>query len=236
MTSRLRSFRDQARTLAKGVGSLRALAQVLARRAWSSEKSFGLVADLSDLPEPRRARVPVLMKPCEPRSFKGFADELERVDGDDALEVASRIRMCNAGVEQLSVATDPGGEPIYAQWLIDVSNQEALHTVVPRLFPVLGPDETLVEGAYTFVRSRRTGAMADGMHQLLVAASTGGERRCFTYVSAGNAPSLKGCARVGFELDHVRLTRRRLGRRSVVRQAPNPSDRNAWTTAVAPSR
>jgi hypothetical protein len=175
------------------------------------------------------------MKPSEPRSFRGFADELGRVDGDDALEVASRIRMCNAGVEQLYVATDDDGEPIYAQWLIDVTNQKALHVVVPRLFPDLAPDETLVEGAYTFVRSRRTGAMADGMNQLLVEASARGARRCFTYVAAGNAPSLKGCARVGFELDHVRLTRRRLGRRSVVRQPPSPSDRSAWTTAIAPS-
>jgi hypothetical protein len=212
-----------------------AVVSALANRAWSTSTSFGLAADPRHPPEQRHARVPVRMDRWAPHDFTGFDDELERVTGDDALEVANRIRMCRAGVERLYVATDPDGEAIYAQWLIDSSGQAALHTVVPDLFPPLRSDETLVEGAYTFVRYRRTGAMADGMHQLLTAAAENGATRCLTYVSASNGPSLKGCARVGFDLDHVRLTRRRVGRRSVARRPPEPDDRHRWSQAVAPS-
>lgn len=235
VTQGLRSSTQRIFSVAKAMDDPKALAQALADRSWSKGVSFGLAADLRELPDPRKARIPVLMEACESPSFHGFEDELGRVQGDDALEVGNRIRMCEGDVQQLFVASDDQGEPIYAQWLIDSSNQRALHEVVPQLFPDLGEDETLVEGAYTFVNFRRTGAMADGMHQLLALAASRGARRCFTYVAAGNAPSLKGCARVGFQLDHVRLAMRRLGRRSVVRRAPEAGEREFWNEAVKPS-
>ena len=41
---------------------------------------------------------------------------------------------------------------------------------ITRLHPHLGQDETLLEGAYTFVDSRRRGTMGDGTRHLLVKA------------------------------------------------------------------
>jgi hypothetical protein len=215
------------------LGSLRSIAQ---RRVWGTAVSFGLRADVDELPPRRHAKVPLSMLPEEPGTFRGFDEELERVRAQDALEVLDRARMCREGVRELYVARNGDGEPMYAQWLVRHGDQEPLHRAVPDLFPRLGPGEALVEGAYTFVASRRLGAMADGMHQLLERARDLGDRSVHTYVSADNIPSLRGCANVGFKLDHARLTKRRLGVRSVERRPPTAAERAQWEQAVAARR
>ena len=45
--------------------------------------------------------------------------------------------------------------------------------------------------------------MADGMSQLLASARDAGDLKAYTYVDEGNIPSLRGCANVGFEPDHL---------------------------------
>jgi len=87
--------------------------------------------------------------------------------------------------------------------------------------------------AYTFMNFRRLGAMADGMRQLLVQSRDAGDRRVFTYVAEDNVPSLRGCANVGFILDHLRYDRRRLGVRRVRRVPPDAASKARWAAAVA---
>ncbi len=202
------------------------------RRVWSSSISFGLCADLSGLPAARPARIAMRMEPQDPDSFTGFDDELELVSGVGRVEVADRQRLCAAGVATLYAAVDDSGLPIYAQWLIRRNEQEPLHRRTHGLFPQLGETEALVEGAYTFMNFRRLGAMADGMRQLLVQSRDAGDQKVFTYVAEDNVPSLRGCANVGFVLDHVRLDRRRLGVRRVFRVPPDASSEARWAAAV----
>ena len=174
------------------------------------------------------------MAPYDPESFNGFEDELPRVSGGDAVEVAQRQGLCAAGVRTLYVAVDDSDVPIYAQWLVRRDEQDALHRATHGIFPQLGEGEALVEGAYTFLSYRRFGAMADGMHQLLVRARDSGDRKVFTYVALTNIPSLRGCANVGFVPDHVRRDTRRLGLRRV-RRVPLDGLSNAiWAEAVKP--
>jgi hypothetical protein len=75
--------------------------------------------------------------------------------------------------------------------------------------------------------------MGDGMHQLLELARGQGAHAAITYVAAGNGPSLRGCANVGFELHHVRVTTRRLGIRRSVRRPLDGESRTAWEEALA---
>ncbi len=208
--------------------------KALRSRAWSDSVSFGLASSLTDLPEPRPAKIPVDMAVREPRTFRGFDDESARVAGGDRVEVEQRRRLCAAGANQLYVATAENGDAIYAQWLFHPGGQAPLEAVTPNQFPPLKPGETLVEGAYTFVNYRKLGAMAVGMNQLLVAARESGANKCFTYVSADNIPSLRGCANVGFGLDHVRVTRQRLGRRQATYRPPTDAERAVWDAAIAP--
>ena len=208
----------------------RKLAHLARSRAWSSEVSFGLRADLDDLPAVRPARIAVRMKPQDAASFSGFEDELHRVSG--GIGLVQRQSLCEAGVQTLYVAIDDGGEPIYAQWLVRSDEQEALHRVTHGLFPKLGEGEALVEGAYTFANFRKLGAMTDGMRQLLVRARDSGDRKVFTYVAVENVPSLRGCASVGFVPDHLRLDTRRLGLRRTRRVPLDTSSEAHWAAAV----
>lgn len=202
------------------------------RRVWSSTISFGLSADLEELPAARPARIAVRMEPTDTASFTGFDDEVERASGGGSVEVADRQELCAAGVATLYVAVDDSNMPIYAQWLIRRHEQEALHRKAHGLFPQLEETQALLEGAYTFMNFRRLGVMADGMRQLLLEARDAGDRRVFTYVAEGNVPSLRGCANVGFVLDHVRQDRRRLGVRRVRRLPPDAAAKARWAAAL----
>jgi hypothetical protein len=213
---------------------LRGVAKALRERAWSTHKAFGLAGDLSDIAPARAAKIEISMEPRDPHEFTGFADELARVSGDDYIEVDTRIRFCEAGVRELYVAADPQGRPIYAQWLVDTDNQAALHQAIPEMFPQLARDEALVEGAYAFVGFRSMGALGEGARQLLVKAADKGARRCFTYVSTGNTPALRGVRNAGFDVDHVRVTIFRGGRRRVQHRPPLPAERAVWEAATAP--
>jgi hypothetical protein len=202
------------------------------RRVWSSSISFGLSADLEALPAARPARISVRMEPADTASFTGFDEDAKRASGGGSVEVADRQDLCAAGVATLYVAVDDSGMPIYAQWLIRRHEQEPLHRKAHGLFPQLEETEALLEGAYTFLDFRRLGAMADGMRQLLVEARDAGDRKVFTYVAEDNVPSLRGCANVGFVLDHLRVDRRRLGVRRVRRVRPDSASKARWAAAV----
>jgi len=222
---------DSHRTLGllRGV-TPRKLARLARSRAWSSEVSFGLRADLDRLPDVRPAGIAVRMEPQDTASFRGFEDELHRVSG--GIGLVQRQSLCGAGVQTLYVAIDDAGEPIYAQWLVRSDEQEALHAATHGLFPQLGEGEALVEGAYTFANFRKLGAMTDGMRQLLVRARDSGDQKVFTYVAEGNVPSLRGCASVGFVPDHLRLDTRRLGLRRTRRVPLDASSEARWAAAV----
>ena len=144
--------------------------------------------------------------------------------------------MCDAGVQTLYTAPGPDGAPAYAQWLVTARDQHLLHSHRPGRYPMLGPDDVLLEGLYTFSRFRRAGVTRNGMAQLLHVAPARGARTAFTYVGAENAPALRSCAHVGFDVDHVRMNIRRLGLRwSVVRQI-DESSRQLWIRATSPQR
>lgn len=192
---------------------------------------FGLRTDLEALPEVRPAKVELHMAPVG-AEFAGFRAEEPRVDGFDLEQVRKRQDMLDAGVRELHVA-GPDGAPAYGQWLVRPGEQEPLLAHSPGAHPVLAPDEVLLEGAYTFREFRRMGAMGDGMAQLLRVAREEGFRSALTYVEDSNVASLRGCAGVGFELDHVRVSRWRLLRHSRSEQAPDAAARAAWDAATA---
>lgn len=219
--------------LLREVGAARLIA-TLRRRAWSDSRSFGLACSTEAIPPARKAAIPVDMEPVTPTSFGQFGTELERVSGDDYQEVFDRVRMCENDVRTLYVATDADGEAIYAQWLVEPAEQAPLHRTTPLIFPQLQTGDMLVEGAYTFSRFRRLGAMGDGMHQLLQFAGAKGARRVLTYVSEGNVSSLRGCANAGFAPDHLRITRRRLGARRILWRPLDEEARGTWARATEP--
>ena len=146
---------------------------------------------------------------------------------------SSRIALCDAGVRRLHVARDDSGAATYAQWLVGPEDHAAINGVNPDLSPPPGDGQVLLEGAYSYVAFRGAGAMGDAMHQLLEIARAEGNREAFTYVATDFLPSIRGCARVGFQLDHMRVSRRRLFARHVSFLPADDAARAAWQQATA---
>lgn len=219
--------------LLRGAGPSVVLRKAL-EQTWWTKLFFGLRCDLEQLPPIRRAKIEITMEPFDCRTFSGFVEELKQVKGSDYIEAYLRKALCDAGVQNLHVALGPDRTPAYAQWLVTPENQVWLHAYQPGRYLTLKPGEALVEGAYTFCRFRGVGAMADGMGQLLRVAKNQGSQRVFTYVAADNIPSLRGCANVGFVLDHIRLNKRRLGLRYSVVQGIDEHARELWAAATSP--
>ncbi len=201
------------------------------QRAWSSSTSLGLRCDLANLPPRREAKIPLLMKPAQSATEAGLLAEFEADRSNE--EAANRVALCDAGVTQLYVARDESDSACYAQWLIHPSEHHRIEAHNPGLYPPLKENQVLLEGAYTYTDFRRLGAMADGMHQLLEIARDEGATEAFTYVAAEYLPSIRGCANVGFELDHMRRSQRRLLWRNLQFMPADESAREAWNTATA---
>ena len=209
-------------------------ASLFGEQVWWTKTFLGLRCDVTHLPKVRPARVPITMEPTSTSLFRGFDQELTLSHGTDYVELLLRKGLCEAGVQELYVAhTD--GQPAYAQWLVRAEDQERLHKHAPGRYALLAPGEVLLEGAFTFAAFRRQGAMADGMAQLLQIAAAEGATSAITYVAIDNLPSLRGCSNVGFELDHVRVSVRRLGRRRSHVHEPDGRASLAWATATARS-
>jgi hypothetical protein len=222
-----------ARTL-----GVRATLLRIRRYMWSTTRSLGLRCDLGALPERRPAKVDMRMLPAASAEEAGLLEELVTVEsaaeGGTSAEVASRIAMCHDGVDGLHVARTADGEPAYVQWLIGPSEFPAIDRHSHGLYPAPEDGQVLLEGAYTYMAFRRSGAMADGMHQLLEIARERGERSAYTYVAAEYAPAIRGCANVGFVLDHVSIRKRRLFVRRVKIVPADDAAREAWERANAP--
>ena len=178
---------------------------------WLDKLFFGLRCDLAKLPPRQKAKMPVKMEPVDLQCYEAFAAEFALVTGHDAVEVYARERLREAGVSGAHHTLAANGESAFVQWLVLADAQDRLHSFQPGRYRHLGPDEALIEGAYTFTASRGKGLMIEGMGQLLVKAREAGAKTAWTYVALENLPSLRGCARVGFEPDHLRRNRRRLG-------------------------
>jgi hypothetical protein len=205
---------------------------VLTEQVWWTKTFLGLRADLTKLPRVRRARVPLTMEPTSTSLFHGFEHEIEHARGMDYVELLLRRGLCDDGVQELYVAFHDG-RPAYAQWLTRPDDQERLHEHSPGRYDVLEPNEVLLEGAFTFSAFRRMGAMGHGMSQLLHIAADEGFTSAITYVAIDNAPSLRGCANVGFDLDHVRVSVRRFGRRRSYPKLPDEHALQVWAIATA---
>jgi hypothetical protein len=219
-------------TFVKHVGPALTL-RTIAEQGWYTKLFLGLRADLGNLPDVRPAKVPIRMEPRDPTSFDAFERELREVDGNEYLEVLYRVWSCEAGVQNLYVA-EVDGQPAYAQWLVRPDDQHLMEAHMPGRYRALAGDEVLLEGAYTFAAFRRMGMMADGMAQLLRIARHGGATAAITYVGADNLPSLRGCANVGFRLDHNRYSERRLKRRRTLFRAADGQAEAIWAAATAP--
>jgi GNAT superfamily N-acetyltransferase len=204
---------ELARLMRAGHG--RRVARALATRISSRDIAFGLRRDLTLPLSPPAPKLQVLVRPLDPHDALPFLDaDASGIEGVVAFDRVRQRRLLDDGIGTCWVAIGPGGEVCYMQWLISSSSNDRIQERWPKLFPVLGADEALLEGAYTPEQHRGQGLMAYAMAVIAEHAAELGARWVVTFVGTDNVPSLKGCRRAGFTPYVERRERWLLGHRS----------------------
>jgi len=161
---------------------------------------YGLLRDLQTTFQKPKAKIPISVRPLQ-GSDLGALFDFDGASGDqkNQREVGWR-RAFAAGRSGGYVAVDDrDGTPCYVQWLFGAADNEFVRKM--RSFPHLGPDEALLENAYTPSKYRGMGIMSAAMAEIAERASEFGARYVLTFVAKDNIASLKGCQRAGFAPD-----------------------------------
>ncbi len=197
----------------------------LAYRAYSDSTSIGLRRDLTILFEGPQAKIPITVRPLRPDDDLSALDPAPGLSADEAFWRLGQRRLLESGLRTCYVAIAPERKPCYMQWVIPASENERLRTVFGNLYPVLQPDEALLEGAYTPEAYRGKGIMGAAMAEVATRAAEHGARWVITFVDAQNEASLKGCLRAGFAPYLKRQEKFRWFHRAVVFSPIGPEDR-----------
>src|SRR5471032_2033132 len=78
------------------------------REEFSVYAWLGLRCELSALQDVRPAKLPTVMEPRDPLTFRGFHEEMSRVSGRAYVDAYVRERACKASVRELFVAESDG--------------------------------------------------------------------------------------------------------------------------------
>jgi len=166
---------------------------------------YGLRRDLSLPLNKPNAKIRIAVRPLVEADIPLLLPaDMRGVDPQDRLEIAWR-RVFLGRAKGCFVAEDlRNGTPCYMQWLMSPAENSFIKLL--RGFPELGPDEALLENAYTPVNYRGLGIMSEAMALTAERAADLGARYVLTFVDQNNIASLKGCEKSGFypHMLHIR--------------------------------
>jgi len=197
---RVRGLFSRARDLGSLVlaGNLAKAWWALSYRIYSDSTSFGLRRDLTVPFTPPSAKIPLTVRPLAATDDLSALNPRPGLTANEAFSRLAQRRLLGSGLRTCYVAIAPDGMPCYMQWIIPAAENDRLRGFFGNLYPVLGRDEALLEGAYTPEAYRGKGIMGAAMAQVAERASEVGARWVITFVDTENEASFKGCVRAGF--------------------------------------
>jgi RimJ/RimL family protein N-acetyltransferase len=184
-------------------------------RAHSDSVSIGLRRDLTIPFAGPKAKIPLRVRPLAPNDDLSALDPAPNLSPDEAFWRLGQRRLLKSGLQTCYVAIAPDGKPCYMQWVIPASQNSRLKAFFGNLYPVLAPDEALLEGAYTPEGYRGKGIMGAAMAEIAERGADHGARWVITFVDQQNEASFKGCIRAGFSPYLERRERFRWFRRQI---------------------
>jgi GNAT superfamily N-acetyltransferase len=196
----------------------------LAYRAYSNSRSLGMRRDLTIPFSGPQAKVPITVRPLAATDDLSALDPAPGISADEAFWRLAQRRLLASGLQTCYVAVSSDGKVSYMQWLIPAAENARLRSVFGNLYPVLAPDEALLEGAYTPEAFRGKGIMGAAMSQVAERARDYGARWVITFVDAQNEASIKGCMRAGFQTYLTRKERFRFFFRQVSFELGTPAE------------
>jgi GNAT superfamily N-acetyltransferase len=167
-------------------------------RAHSDSISIGLRRDLSIPFTGPKAKIPLTVRPLAPTDDLSALDPAPGLSPDEAFWRMGQRRLLGSGLRTCYVAIAPDGKFCYMQWVIPASENQRVRAFFGNLYPVLAPDEALLEGAYTPEPYRGKGIMGAAMAEVAEQAAQHGARWVITFVDQQNEASFKGCIKAGF--------------------------------------
>lgn len=187
-------------------GGLGAAVAEARKNVWSTTVAYGLCRDMTVPFEAPVAKVPIRIRPLEPRDLDYILDpDL----GDSPVQLMRQRRLVDAEVGTCWVAVTEDDEPRYMQWMIGPEDNARMSASFGSEFPPMQPGEALLEGAFVPRRHRGGGVAAHGM-SLIAETGPPGTRRVWTFVTTDNIPTLKMVAKAGFHPTSLRRSRWRL--------------------------
>ncbi|MFC5141943.1 GNAT family N-acetyltransferase [Actinomycetospora rhizophila] len=190
-------------------GTFKETARSVAKHVSSTTPAYGLKRDLQAPHETPAAKIPISVRPLVEADVEHILDLHADVDSAERWERQTRTRLLERGIGRPYVAVDDEDDPCYVQWLFRPDENDEVQDFFHGLFPVLGRDEALLEGAFTPVRHQGQRIMSAGMSMIADKAADIGARYVVTFVGINNIASLKGCERAGF-LPYVNRYEKRL--------------------------
>lgn len=185
-------------------------------RLRSDSISFGLRRDLSVPFIPPAAQIPLTVRPLEQSDIPKIFDlDKPGLSEEDKQDLLARLEHIHANIPTCYVAASSGNTPAYLQWLMGFEQNLKIQAHFNGIFPLLAPDEALLENAYTLKDFRGKGVMAAAMALLAERGKEIGARYVITFVGQNNVASLKGCKRAGFSPYLLRHEKWSLFRRSL---------------------
>lgn len=193
----------------------REILRKLTLRAYYTNRSYGLRRDL-DIPfAAPEAQIPLAVRPLNGGDISKLFANAATLSAHDQGDLYSRLTHWNADIPTCYAAVTGDDEPAYIQWLMGPEQNDNIQVFFHGTFPVLEPDEALLENALTLVQFRGKGVMPFAMARIAEQGTALGARYVLTFVEQHNIPSLKGCKKSGFFPYLVREERWRFFRRSL---------------------
>lgn len=180
-----------------GKGHGGAVWQRIRSRIYSNETAYGLRRDLYRYFERPEAGIPLHVRPLEARDLDLLLASGD--GGEEELIKRYQSRIVDANLPTCYVAAGADDEACYMQWLIGPAQNQRIQDCFGGIFPLLAPDEALLEAAYTPRAYRGKHIMPAAMARIAEKGLEIGVRWAITFVGVENEASLKGCKRAGFE-------------------------------------
>jgi RimJ/RimL family protein N-acetyltransferase len=196
-------------------------------RAHSDSTSIGLRRDLTIPFTGPKAKIPLTVRALARTDDLSALDPAPGLSADEAFWRLGQRRLLQSGLKTCYVAIAPEGKPCYMQWVIPASENERLRAFFGNLYPVLAPDEALLEGAYTPEAYRGKGIMGAAMAEVAERGAQYGARWVITFVDQSNEASFKGCIKAGFKPYLKRQEKFRWFRRQIIFTPLQPDELGA---------
>jgi GNAT superfamily N-acetyltransferase len=181
-----------------GHGHPKLLIDEVMRRIYSEDTYYGLRRDMFLPFEAPEAKMPIRIRPLREQDIPKLLEPKEARKQSALKDHLQRLFLLRSELPTCYVAVTGEDEPCYMQWMMGPQDNASILSYFRGGFPPLGPDEMLLEGAYTPAKYRGLGIMPCAMAKIAEQGRDFGARRIITFVRSDNETALKGCKRAGF--------------------------------------